>query len=77
MSLSAQIFFVVFSAIGMGTTLRLALQAASTFLQRRGGKVEKAESLHPSACTVCRSSDRQNVECVGCNPDVYLKGEPK
>lgn len=73
MSLSAQIFFVVFSAIGMGTTLRLALQTASAFLQRRS----KAESLHPSACAECRSSDRQNVECEGCNPDVYLKGEPK
>lgn len=73
MSLSTQIFFVVFSAIGMGTTLRLTLQMASAFLQRRSGKTE---SLHPSACSACRSSD-QNVECEGCNPDVYLKGETK
>lgn len=64
MSLSTQIFFVVFSAIGMGTTLRLTLQMASAFLQRHS----KNES---------RSSDRQNVECEGCNPGVYLKGESK
>jgi cellulase/cellobiase CelA1 len=41
MSLSTQIFFVVFSAIGMGTTLRLTLQMASAFLQGRSGKTDR------------------------------------
>lgn len=44
MSLSTQIFFVVFSAIGMGTTLRLTLQAASAFLRSRGGVYLKGEA---------------------------------